>query len=278
MAGSLSLALRKKFPKSIIRGYARSQESFRKLKKLKIVNELFRDYRQTLKGANLVVLGLPVEVIPEYLKLIGPYLKPGAVVFDLGSSKLKIEESAKELPKKVSFVGCHPLCGSEKSGARFSCEKLYKNSLCLITASPKNRAAQSVKRLWQSLGARVMFMSPAQHDKILSATSHLPHLISFSLSKAIDDKFLKFCAGSFRDLTRISSSGAHLWKDIFISNKANILKDLNGFIKILKEFEKALKSGNKAGLGSLIKQANKKHALISKNSNGNSNRRACRIG
>ena len=278
MAGSLSLALKKKFPKVLITGYARSNRSYQKLKKLKIVDKLERDYKRAVKDADLVVLGLPVEVVLEYLKLISPVLKPGAIVFDLGSSKQRIEKAAnKFLPKSAGFVGCHPLCGSEKSGAEFSYPELYQGSLCLITASSKAKASISVKKLWQSLGATVIFLSPRQHDKILSATSHLPHLISFSLTKATPLEYLKFSSGSFRDLTRISASRASLWKDIFVSNKENILKDLKSYIKVLSKFEKTLRSGDQAGLARLIKQANQRHLLISKKSNGNSNRRAGRL-
>ena len=263
MGGSLSLALRKGFPESEVWGYARSTKSYDKLKKLKVLNRVDRDYRKVIKDADLVVLALPVEVIVDYLKKISCLLKRKSIVFDLGSSKRVIEKAAqKYLPKSVSFVGCHPLCGSEKSGPEFSRKDLYKNSLCLITSSPKAASTKVVERLFKRIGSKVVFIKAAHHDEVLSSVSHLPHLISFSLTEAVPSAYLKFASGSFRDLTRISSSPAGVWAQIFMSNKKNLLKDLNGFIKVLKKYEALLKKGNEAKIIDLINKAHSKQKHI----------------
>jgi len=263
MGGSLSLALREKFPKAEVWGYARSKKSYNKLRKLKILNKVERDYKKVVQDADLIVLALPVEVIVDYLKKISLFLKRGSIVFDLGSSKRLIEKGAhKYLPKSVSFVGCHPLCGSEKSGAQFSSKNLYKNSLCLITSSPQSKATKIVKDLWKKLGTKVIFITPGYHDKVLSAVSHLPHLISFSLTQATPDNYLKFASGSFRDLTRISNSSAFVWAQIFISNKKNVLKDTDKFIKVLRKYQALLKKGDEAKIIDLINKANCKQKRI----------------
>ena len=263
MGGSLSLALHQKFPKLEIWGYARSKKSFNKLKKLKILNKVERDYRRVVSGADMVVLALPVGLIIDYLVKISPFLKKGAIVFDLGSSKKLIEKTAdKFLPKGVDFVGCHPLCGSEKSGAQFSCKGLYQGSLCLITSSAKEKATKTVKSLWEKLGCKVVFISSDHHDKVLSSISHLPHLISFSLTQFTPKEYLKFASGSFKDLTRISNSPASVWADIFSSNKKNILKDLNRFIKSLKQYETALKKGDREKILDFINKVNSKQRHI----------------
>ena len=263
MGGSLSLALRSKFPKSEVWGYARSKKSYDKLRKLKILDKVDRDYKKVVNGADLVVLALPVEIIVDYLKRIAHLLKRGSIVFDLGSSKYLIEKGAhKYLPKSVGFVGCHPLCGSEKSGAEFSRKGLYKNSLCLITSSPKAAPTKVVAKLFKKLGSEVVFIKPDYHDKVLSSVSHLPHLISFSLSEATPSAYLKFASGSFRDLTRISSSPAGIWAQIFISNKKNILNDLNRFMKVLKKYEALLKKNNEAKIIALIERAHSKQKRI----------------
>ncbi len=264
MGGSLALALGDKFPDWKVWGYARSDKSYNKLKQLKVLDCVDRDCQKVVGGADLVVLALPVETIVDYLKKISPFLKKGCIVFDLGSSKKIIESGAhRYLPKGVNFVGCHPLCGSEKSGAQFSRKDLYKNSICLVTSLPKAAATKTVAGLWKKLGSKVIFINPAAHDKVLSAVSHLPHLISFSLTEATPRNCLRFASGSFKDLTRISNSPADVWGQIFISNKKNILKDLDRFIKTLKKYEALLIKGEETKIINLIKKANfkQKHIL-----------------
>ena len=261
MGGSLGLAIRKKFPKISVWGYARSKKSYNKLKKLKILNRVELNLGKCLKNADMVVLALPVETIIAYFKKMAPILEKGAIVFDLGSSKKKITEAAKRyLPKEVDFVGCHPLSGSEKSGAEFSCSSLYRGSLCII--STHNKSTKIVANLWRKLGSRVVSLSPERHDKIISFISHLPHIISFSLTQAIPDSYLKFSTTSFKDLTRISGSPSSVWTDIFISNKSNILGDLDSFIKTLDKFKTLLKNKDKKGIASLIKKANSKQQYL----------------
>jgi len=264
MGGSLSLALRNKFPGVSICGFARSQKSYNKLKKIKVLNRVERDLKNVVENADLVVLALPVEVIIDYFKKIAPFLKKGAIVFDLGSSKGVIEKSiAKCLPRKVSFVGCHPLCGSEKSGAEFSKKDLYQGRVCLITSSPQSKATKIVKKIWEKLGSKVIFVSPQCHDKFLSYLSHLPHLISFSLTKGFSKDHSKFTLQSFKDLTRISLSPALVWAEIFLSNKKNVLADLSKFMKTLKKFENLIKNNDKDEIVDLIKTINTKQKRIS---------------
>jgi len=261
MGGSLSLAIRKKFPKVSVWGYARSKKSYNKLKKLKILNRVECDLEKCLKDADMIVLALPVETIMTYFKKMAPILKKGAIVFDLGSSKEKITVAAKRhLPKKVDFVGCHPLCGSEKSGAEFSCSNLYQGSLCII--STRNKSTKIVESLWKKLGAKIVFLSPKRHDETLSFMSHLPHVISFSLAQAIPNSYSKFSTSSFKDLTRTSGSPYSVWTDIFISNKNNILGDVDKFIKTLDKFKTLLKNKDKKGIASLIKKANSKQQYL----------------
>lgn len=263
MGGSLALALRKKFPAKTVWGYARSSKSFTKLKKLKVVDKLSQDLEKVIKDADMVVMALPVGVIIDYFKRISPFLKKGAIVFDLGSSKVAIHRGAnKYLPKRVNFVGCHPLCGSEKSGAQFASGRLYEDCLCLIT-SGANKVRNTVKKMWQVLGVKVVFMSPQRHDKILSSVSHLPHLISFAFADSVPKSYAKFAPASFKDLTRISVSPAFVWAEIFISNKKNVLADAHKFAKNLKRFEDLLKKNDKKAIIELIDKINSKQRRIS---------------
>jgi len=263
MGGSLALSLRKKFPRIKVWGFARSQKSYRKLARLGFLYRVEKDLGKLVRDSDIVILALPVKSIVDYFKKISPFLKKGAIVLDLGSTKQLIEKSAKKiLPNSVSFVGCHPLAGSEKSGAEFSRDNLYQGSICLIASSSRSLAAKKVKAIWQKLGCRVVFISSGQHDKMLSSISHLPHIISFSLSNLVSEKYLKFSPASFKDLTRIANSPAYVWADIFLSNQGNVLKDLKGYFKVLKQFEKALKKSDKKTLLKLMEKANNKQRAL----------------
>lgn len=263
MGGSLALILKEKFPQFSVWAYARSESSYLRINKTGIFHKVERDLNKLISGADFVALALPITIIIKYLKEIAPYLKKGAVVFDLGSSKELIRKKALEyLPKTADFVGCHPLCGGEKSGIEFSRRDLYQDELCLITFSSCPKGMKAVKELWEKAGSRVEVVSSLRHDKMLSSLSHLPHLISFSLTKFISKAYLKFSPQSVKDLTRISNSPPEVWADIFISNQDNLLKDLDGFIKVLRNFEQILKTGNRNKIIALIKKINEKQKLI----------------
>jgi len=257
MGASLALAVKKRFPHISIWGYARSKKSFNKLKKLNILDRVSRSLEEVIRGCDLVVLAAPILAIVDYIKEINDFLKEGAVIIDLGSTKSMIDRKAKKnLSKKVSFVGCHPLCGSEMQGAENANKDLYKNAICIVTS--RNKAAEFIKKFWQELGCQVYYLNPFLHDKILSYISHLPHIISFSLTWLVSKKYFKFVSSSFKDSTRVSSSSSQIWADIFLSNRSNLLKNIKEYIKILKSFESFIKDKNKTKLLEIIKKVNLK--------------------
>lgn len=269
MGGSLALGLKKEFPQFSIWGYARSKKSYQKLKKLRILDQVSRELKKVVEGADLVALALPVESIIDYFEKIAPFLKPGAIVFDLGSTKKSIESQAKKiLSKKNIFIGCHPLCGAETSGAQFAKADLYKDATCIITRFNSCKELNCIKKLWKKIGSRVVFLEPEVHDNILAMFSHLPHIISFSMVQTIPrnslTKFVNLALPSLRDMTRISDSPADVWSDIFISNKNNILNNMAIFRKKMEKFEKILKTGNKEDLIKLIKKSNSLNACLKK--------------
>ena len=263
MGGSLAMAIRRRLPKVKVWGYARNPHSLRRIKKAKAVHKVDTDLENVVHDADVVVIGLPVGMILGYLKKIKPFLKRGALVFDLGSSKgTVVHGAARILPKSVHFVGCHPLCGSEKSGVEFSRSDLYRGTLCLITASNRDKAAWRVKKIWQAVGSKVIFMSPERHDVLLSCISHLPHFISFSLTQLVPRQYLYFVPASLKDLTRISNSPAQLWADIAFANKKNIIKDIQKFIRILSKYGTLLRKGDKKKIAALLARANAKQKYI----------------
>lgn len=263
MGGSLALDLKQKFPRSSIWGFARKKTSFRKLKKLRILDNVSMDLAAVVNNADIVILGLPICAIIDYFKKIAPFLKKGAIVLDLGSTKELVQKEArKRLPPNVEFVACHPLCGQEKSGAQYSIKGLYEGSLCVITSSARKKSTIIVKNLWQKIGSKVVFLSASTHDRILSSVSHLPHFISFALTQFIHPKYLRFSVASLRDLTRISNSPPSVWADICVSNKKNILKDIDGFMATLKKLKKALQGKDVKKVFDLIAKVNKKQKAI----------------
>lgn len=264
MGGSLALAVKKAFPQVSVWGYARSRKSYDKLKKLHILDKVVTDLGFLIKDADLVVLALPVIEIINYLKKITPFLKKNSLVIDLGSSKELIEKKANQyLPKSVNFVGCHPLCGSEKSGANFSKVNLYQGATCLITSSLHKKATKEIKSFWEKLGGKTVFLNAKEHDKILSYMSHLPHLVSFAFMQSIPNAYLNFSIRSFKDLTRITASPASIWADIFLTNKKNILADLERLNKTLVKFRYLLRKNKREKIIDLINQINTKRKNIS---------------
>lgn len=259
MGGSFALAFKEKFPQSKIVGFARKASSFKRLKKMDILDEVSSDLKKVVKGSDLLVLALPVSLIVDYLELTAPFLGKETVVMDLGSTKRGIHRVAKKLlPKRDNFVGCHPLCGSEKSGAEYAYKDLYKGTLCLITSAPKNKNVKNIRVVWKAFGAKVRFLTPGMHDKILSYISHFPHILSFSLTKLVPSKFYQFSSPSFHDMTRVSASAARLWTDIFLSNQQNINKNISEFVEILETFKNLIEEGREKELFSFIKAINDK--------------------
>ena len=259
MGGSLAMALRKKFPLLNLSAYARSRQSLARLRKTGVFSLVSTDLEQVLAAANIIVLGSPVGAIIESFKKIKKFLKKGTIVTDLGSSKQAICKAAtKILSPGFCFVGSHPLVGSEKSGIEFSRYDLYRGAVCIVTADKNSAASAIVSRLWQAVGSRVIFMPPARHDAMLSAISHLPHVISFALTDCLAREYMPFAPASLKDLTRIANSPAEIWADIFISNKNNLSRDIERFIVMLEKYKILIAKSNKQAMEKTIKRANRK--------------------
>jgi prephenate dehydrogenase len=264
MGGSLALAIKEKYPRVSVWGFARKESTFRKLSRLKLLDRVERDLAGLVRDSDIVIMALPVYSVIEYFKKIAPHLKKGAIVTDIGSSKALIETAAKKtLPAYVHFVGSHPLCGSEKNGAEFARATLYKNTLCVITSSKKDIGAQKIKKIWTALGVKVIFVPSVLHDKLLSLFSHLPHMVSFALTSSVSPgRLLPIIPASFKELTRISGSSAEVWADIFLSNKRNILHDTAQFIKNIQVFQRAIQVGDRKKIIRYIGRVNRAHKKL----------------
>jgi prephenate dehydrogenase len=213
-----------------------------------------------VEGADIVILAAPGYAIVDYFKTIAPFLKKKAIVLDLGSTKEYIVAAAKKyLPRHVEFIGCHPLCGGEKSGAEFSRKDLYKNAPCFVVNDNFSGFGFKVtKLLWESAGGHVIALSAIEHDRILAFVSHMPHIVSFTMAAELPGYCLDFAGPAFKDMTRVAASPVNVWADIFLSNKDNILNATGKFIEALEKFRKLIKEENKRGVYEFIEKANRK--------------------
>ena len=208
--------------------------------------------------ADLVVLCVPVRAMRAIAESFAADLSPGAVVSDVGSVKGQVlSDLGAVLPKGVALVPAHPVAGTEKSGPDAGFATLFANRWCILTPGPDADAAAvaRVDAFWSRLGANVEIMTPAHHDMVLAVTSHLPHLIAYSIVGTASDlegvtrsEVIKYSAGGFRDFTRIAASDPVMWRDVFLANRDAVLATLQRFNEDLTVLQQAIRRGDGAKL------------------------------
>jgi len=235
-------------------GTARSLQTRRRVEELRITDAVVDSNAAAVKDADLVIVCVPVGQSGAVAKEIGPHLKLGAVVSDVGSVKgAVLRDMAPHLPQGVHFIPGHQVAGTEYSGPDAGFAELFVNRWCILTP-PENADAGAVDRLaafWRELGANVEMMPADHHDLVLGITSHLPHLIAYTivgtadeLSEVTRSEVLKFSAGGFRDFTRIAASDPTMWRDVFLANKDAVLEMLGRFNEDLSSLTRAMRSGD----------------------------------
>ena len=216
--------------------------------------------KEDIKEAGLIVIATPVEKIRMYLEQLAGMddgdLPP---VTDVGSTKRSLVEYATKTFPGLFFVGSHPLAGSEKIGVRNSKAGLFKDSVCVITpdGDTDSGALETVRVFWESIGARTVEMQPAEHDRIVAFTSHLPHAVAYSLSGVQKTRYSDLVSTGFTDTTRIASSDAALWTEIFMSNREELTASIESFEKILARIKDAVKEGRDADLSDILEKCRK---------------------
>jgi cyclohexadieny/prephenate dehydrogenase len=241
---------------------ARSAATRRRVIELGIADQVVDTNAAAAAGADLVIVSIPVGQCGAVAREIAGQLKPGAVVSDVGSVKADvIRDMAPHLPKNVHFVPAHPVAGTEHSGPDAGFAELFNGRWCILTPPPATDTA-AVDRLssfWQTLGAKVAVMSAEHHDLVLAITSHVPHLIAYTIVGTADDlsavtrsEVLQYSAGGFRDFTRIAASDPTMWRDIFLANKAAVMEMLGRFNTDLSRLTRAIEDGDGAALFDLF--------------------------
>ena len=233
---------------------ARSATTRRRVAELGLADQVVETNAAAVAGADLVIVCIPVGACGTVAEDIGPHLAPGATISDVGSVKgAVLRDMAPHLPAEVHFVPAHPVAGTENSGPDAGFAELFVGRWCILTP-PQNADSAAVERLaefWRMLGANVETMPAAHHDLVLAITSHLPHLIAYTIVGTADElaevtcsEVLKFSAGGFRDFTRIAASDPTMWRDVFLSNKDAVLEMLGTFNEDLAKLTRAIRRGD----------------------------------
>ncbi len=254
IGGSIARAARAQNAAGSIVATARSAATRKRVAELGFADQVVETAAEAVAGADLVIVCVPVGACGEVARQIGPHLSKGATVSDVGSVKASVvRDMAPHLPAGVHFIPAHPVAGTEDSGPDSGFAELFVNRWCILTPSAGADAAavERLRAFWTSLGADVETMTAEHHDLVLGITSHLPHLIAYTIVGTADElasvtrsEVLKFSAGGFRDFTRIAASDPTMWRDIFLYNKDAVLETLGRFNEDLSVLTRAIRSGN----------------------------------
>jgi len=271
IGGSLARILREKGAVGEVVGIGRGEANLKRGVELGVLDSYSTDPKQGVVGADLVFIATPVCTIAKVVAEIAPYLAPGCIVTDGGSVKESVVAACEPLmPEGTYFVGGHPIAGTEHSGVEASFSTLYLGRRCIVTPTPATDPAALAKvvELWEIAGSTVPLMDPVQHDLVVAAISHLPHMVAYSLVNAVDgyDRFggdlLSFSAGGFRDFTRIASSDPVMWRDIALTNRDAILEMMDFFSGYLEKLRGLVAAGDAEGLHSFFLNSKQKRDAI----------------
>ncbi|WP_337998304.1 prephenate/arogenate dehydrogenase family protein [Oleispirillum naphthae] len=253
IGASLALAMKRHGMAGRILAAARRQETLDTALRLGIADDASTDIADVVKDADLVMVCTPVGVCGEVARAIAPFLKPGAIVSDVGSVKgAVIRDMKAALPPSVAFVPGHPLAGTEFSGPEAGFAELFEGRWCVLTPLPETprAAVEIVAEMWRKAGSNVDTMDPEHHDQVLAITSHLPHLIAYTivgtavdLGTDIKQEVIKYSASGFRDFTRIAASDPVMWRDVFLNNRDAVLDVLQRFTEDLTALQRAIRRG-----------------------------------
>lgn len=258
IGSSLALAMKKHGLAGHIAVSTRRQETLDTAQGLNLGDSYSLVAADAVEDADLVVICTPMGAYEMVAKSIAAALKPGAIVSDVGSVKTSaIRDLAPHLPAGVHLVPGHPIAGTEHSGPEAGYAELFPGHWTILTPSEDTdeQAVAKVKALWQGCGSIVEVMSPGHHDRVLGITSHLPHLIAYTIVDTADQleddtkqEVIKFSASGFRDFTRIAASDPVMWRDVFLNNRDAVLEILGRFTEDLTAMQRAIRKGDAAML------------------------------
>ena len=253
LGGSIGLAVQDCLPDVRTTGYDADPASRQRAAERGLVGQVFDSAAEAVQDAQLVILCVPVGAMGAAAAELAGALAPGAVVSDVGSSKESVAKALAEALPGVSIIPAHPVAGTERSGPDAGFASLFKQRWCIITPPDGADPAQveALSDFWEALGAKVEIMDAKHHDMVLAVTSHLPHLIAYTIVGTASDlegvtegEVIKYSAGGFRDFTRIAASDPTMWRDVFLTNKDAVLEMLQRFTEDLTALQRAIRIGD----------------------------------
>ncbi len=253
LGGSIGLAAGEHAPEITTFGYDADPAVRDAARKRGLTSQVCDSAEDAVRGADLVILCVPVGAMASAARALAGALKPDAIISDVGSSKTSVlADLAATLPGHT-IIPAHPVAGTEQSGPEAGFASLFANRWCILTPHDGADAAalEALKGFWTKLGARIEIMDAEHHDLVLAVTSHIPHLIAFTIVGTASDleevtrgEVIKYSAGGFRDFTRIAASDPVMWRDVFLNNKAAVLEMLGRFSEDLTALQRAIRSGD----------------------------------
>ena len=264
IGGSVGQALKRAgFPGEVV-GLGRSWSSLNKALAARAVDSATLDFAEALSGADMLLICTPVNVAPAIAEEAVKHTRDGCIISDVGSTKRRVVADVEKLMHKaVHFVGAHPMAGSHETGVMAADATLFEGSICIITPteSTNPEAVDAVSELWRTVGAQVERMSPGDHDFLIAAASHLPHVVACALIQTVAGvgnnrgKALDFAATGFADATRIAAGDPELWKSILMQNANMVSSMLERIERELAEVRNLLNSGDEERLMEKLEQA-----------------------
>jgi prephenate dehydrogenase len=267
IGGSLGLVLKHAHLADSIIGVGRRIDNLKTAVELGAIDRYVADAIEGVREADLVVLATPVDTYERHLKEWGHRLSTGAIVTDVGSVKGRLVEQAEGLlPDGVRFVGAHPIAGREKTGAAAGSVTLFRGARCILTPTARTdrHAMEIIRDMWRAAGSRVSTMDPFEHDRILGAVSHLPHVAAFSLINTLVEMgqgmtpeldLLSYAGGGLRDTTRIAASSPEMWRDIFLWNRDNLVTMIGQYEQRLEHLKRLISLGDGPGIEKELERA-----------------------
>jgi prephenate dehydrogenase len=222
--------------------------------------DVHNSLEDSVKDADLVIIATPVDKIRETLVKISPFLKPGSLITDVGSIKGAVLNAASVLPPAVTFIGSHPMAGSEKAGAKNAQADLFENRFCFITPRTQDKAEslQKIEQFWQGLGSKTFICSAEKHDEIVAAISHTPHASAAALMLAVKNLpgfNLDAIGAGLKDSTRIAAGEENLWVGILLANSTHVSQGLKEVEKQTLNLRTAIERGDAVALGKILEEA-----------------------
>ncbi|MEY3703646.1 MAG: hypothetical protein RLZZ561_1266 [Pseudomonadota bacterium] len=253
IGSSIARAVADRLPDITVSGYDADPAARATARDLRLAGRITETAAEAVTGADLIILCVPVGAMGAVAQEIRDHVSPGAIISDVGSSKASVLTALTEALPGQNIIPAHPVAGTERSGPEAGFASLFHNRWCILTP-PEGADADKVAKLsafWEALGANVDLMDAPHHDLVLAVTSHLPHLIAYTIVGTASDlesvtrsEVIKYSAGGFRDFTRIAASDPTMWRDVFLNNKDAVLDMLQRFSEDLTALQRAIRWGD----------------------------------